>query len=68
MKVFLISVAICFLLGLIAKYQIYSMTDKEVIHAKFTGRYPYRVCVFIILWWLSVIECIVSFIIWMINL
>lgn len=68
MKVFLVSLAVQFLLLFISKITIHSMSDTEKLNAALRGRYPYRVCVFIILWLLSIIECFVAFIVWIVNL
>ena len=68
MKVFLISLAVQVLLFFITRVMIHSMTDVEVINMQYNGRYPYRVCLMSLLWALSVLECIVSFIVWMVNL
>lgn len=68
MKVFLISLAVQFLLLFVSKLLIHSMSDTEKLDAALAGRYPYRVCIFIILWMLSIIECFVAFIVWIVNL
>ena len=68
MKVFLVSLAVQFLLLFVSKLFIHSMSDTEKLSAALAGSYPYRVCIFIILWLLSIIECFVTFIVWIVNL